>query len=94
MRIESHGVGADRLTGVGASQTAGASDVGQANDRRTGGTDGVDLSNRAKEIRSAQKAIGDLPDVREDRVAALKTKIASGQYNPSPEDIARKMLGM
>jgi len=32
------------------------------------------------------------PETREERVERLRALIASGAYNPSPEDVARAMI--
>ena len=40
----------------------------------------------------AKMALKDVPDVREDRVAELKAKIQSGNYNVSNESFAEKLL--
>jgi negative regulator of flagellin synthesis FlgM len=48
----------------------------------------VDISATAQEIQRVKQLINRLPDVREDRVQALKAQIESGSYNPSGQDIA------
>ena len=59
---------------------------------------GVDVavSSQAKSRASEQKKALDIalktPDVREDRVAQLKSKIESGEYKPDSEKIADGML--
>lgn len=88
------GIGSDRLNGVYAASAPAyevASNSGTS--RSVAARDGVTLSNVASQIRTTQQAIGDLPDVREDRVAELKAKIDAGAYNPSAQDIAEKMIG-
>lgn len=55
--------------------------------------DGISLSSAAQELRAYQRAAQEAPEVREDLVAQLKAKIAAGQYHPSAEEIARKLLG-
>jgi flagellar biosynthesis anti-sigma factor FlgM len=32
------------------------------------------------------------PEVRAERVAALKAQIANGTYNPDPREVARKLV--
>ena len=48
----------------------------------------VSLSSAARDIQLAKKAIDALPDVREDRVRALKAQVENGTYRVSGEDIA------
>ncbi|RYZ65505.1 MAG: flagellar biosynthesis anti-sigma factor FlgM [Proteobacteria bacterium] len=56
----------------------------------------VSLSGRSKEMNEARLKALDIarntPDVREDRVADLKARIASGEYKVSSENIADGML--
>ena len=42
----------------------------------------------AQEVQQIKKLVNELPDVREDRVQALKAQIESGTYQVSGEDIA------
>ena len=48
----------------------------------------VEVSEEAKEVRRVTKLVNELPDVREERVQALKAQIEGGTYNVSGEDIA------
>ena len=41
-----------------------------------------------QEIREIKRLVNELPDVREDRVQALKAQIESGNYHVSGEEIA------
>lgn len=42
----------------------------------------------AQEVREIKRLVNELPDVREDRVQALKAQIDSGNYHVSGEEIA------
>lgn len=55
-------------------------------------SDKIEISESAKDFQVAMKALSDLPDVREEKVEALKKKIADGKYQPSASDVAKKML--
>ncbi|MGM0508341.1 MAG: flagellar biosynthesis anti-sigma factor FlgM [Fusobacteriota bacterium] len=61
--------------------------------------DKVTISDKAKnqevkkEVEIAKKYYDSLPEVREDRVSELKSKIQSGNYNVSDEDVANAILG-
>jgi negative regulator of flagellin synthesis FlgM len=59
--------------------------VAQAGDR-------VSLSPQARELIKAQKALAALPDIREDKVAEIKTRIEEGRYRIDSEGIAAKMI--
>lgn len=48
----------------------------------------VEVSDRAQEVRRVTKLVNELPDVRADRVQALKQQIEAGTYNVSGEQIA------
>ncbi len=55
-------------------------------------SDKIEISESAKDFQVAMKALSDLPETREEKVDALKKKIADGKYQPSAQDIAKKML--
>lgn len=50
------------------------------------------LSDRAREIQLAMKAAKDAPDIREERVQAIREQLKDGTYSVSAEDVARAML--
>lgn len=56
------------------------------------GVDTVSLSDRAQELKAAMKAVQQAPDVREDRVAALRQQIADGSYGVPSDVLARDIL--
>jgi len=51
------------------------------------------LSHRNREVSNLSELIRNTPDVREDKVEALRKKIQSRTYNIKGEDIAEKMIG-
>ena len=55
--------------------------------------DTVDLSTNANEIKEMVKKINDLPDVRAEKVAALKHRIESGTYAIMNEKAASQLIG-
>lgn len=59
---------------------------------KTGTTDQVSFSSLGKDMQTAKAALSNTPDVREDKVAEFKAKIASGNYNVSGESFADKIL--
>ena len=74
---------------------------GRSNNRATGSTvtaerdaytlapaADVNLSSAARDVQLAKKAVSAVPDVRADRVAALKAQVENGTYHVSGEQIA------
>jgi negative regulator of flagellin synthesis FlgM len=54
--------------------------------------DTVVLSDMAKTVQEAQTQLESIPDVREEKVAALKEQIENGTYEIDADKIADKML--
>ena len=77
-------VGSQRLEG----RSAGVRDVpGQA----SGGDEAV-LSPRAQDVRLAQRALAEVPEVRQDKVEALRQQIAEGTFEVDAELIADRLI--
>jgi len=55
-------------------------------------SDSVKLSSEAKIFAAIQKRLAETPDIRHDKVEALKERIANGTYRVSAEEIAAAML--
>lgn len=55
-------------------------------------TDQVHLSEKAKEISRLKKIIEEMPEIRTEKVEALKKAIADGQYRIDPLALAGKIL--
>ena len=56
--------------------------------------DNVKISEVGKDYAIAQKALKDIPDVRQDRIEEVKAKMEKGEMeNVKGEDIATKILG-
>jgi flagellar biosynthesis anti-sigma factor FlgM len=70
--------------GVGPSQAAR-----NAADRSD---DRVTLSERAHAFQQTRQAALDVPEVRSDRVDAVRSKLAGGNLAPDPQRIARALL--
>ena len=71
----------------GAKGVKGASEVGKASEATN-----VSMSSAGQEIGKALGALNAVPDIRADRVAELKAKIESGEYNVSGRDVAESLL--
>ena len=55
-------------------------------------TDTVVISDAAKRIQEARAQLDEIPDVREDKVAALRDQIQNGTYQADAEKTAGKLL--
>lgn len=56
--------------------------------------DNIKISETGKDFAVAQKALKNVPDVRQDRIDAVRAKIEKGELNEvKGEDIADKILG-
>jgi negative regulator of flagellin synthesis FlgM len=53
--------------------------------------DSVEISDAARALTSASRAVAAAPDVREDRVAAIKASLADGTYSVDSRVLAQKM---
>ncbi len=58
----------------------------------TVGTDKVSISSIGKDMKTAKDALKAAPDVREDLVNSIKTRVQDGSYNVSAESFADKLL--
>jgi flagellar biosynthesis anti-sigma factor FlgM len=56
------------------------------------GTVVEEVMTRSEEVQSVKDKLAELPEVREDIVAALKARVDSGTYNVSSEEIADLMV--
>ncbi|MGF7059777.1 flagellar biosynthesis anti-sigma factor FlgM [Brassicibacter mesophilus] len=54
--------------------------------------DQLSLSEKAKEYQAAMNALKDTPDVRTEKVEAIKHQIETGTYKVDASKIAQKML--
>jgi negative regulator of flagellin synthesis FlgM len=86
------------LTAGNADRTRKAAKAGKASARSEAaagtpiGTDRVEVSDQARAMQVATEALKQAPQIRADKVAALKAKIKAGTYKVSGEDIAERML--
>ncbi len=55
-------------------------------------TDKVEISAFGKIYQIAKKAVNDVPDIREDKIAEIKARIDNGTYDVSAESFADKLL--
>jgi negative regulator of flagellin synthesis FlgM len=58
------------------------------------GTDSLELSGASRLFDKALLAVRETPEVRMDRVEAIRSQIAAGAYTANAAAIAKKMLGL
>jgi len=51
------------------------------------------ISDRGREMATAKGLAAAAPDIREDKIADLKRRIANKEYNVKPDAVAEKMIG-
>ena len=77
---------AEEINGV--SPAVRTERVGRAEEKK----DMVALSNASKDYQAVKKALAQVPDVRQEKADAIKSRIDGGTYDVRPADIANKML--
>ena len=55
-------------------------------------SDQLSISQLGRDYQIAKQAVAGASDIREDRVAQLKERIANGSYDMDTEDFAKKLL--
>lgn len=81
-----------KITGISNVMRAYGKTIKKISEIENVGTDKVEISKAAKELQLARKAFDALPEIREDRVAEIKTLMASGRYKPSAEEVIEKLM--
>ncbi|MDP2662426.1 MAG: flagellar biosynthesis anti-sigma factor FlgM [Dehalococcoidia bacterium] len=65
-----------------------------AKDAKKSHLDEVSVSRSDREMQEAQSAVRNAPDVREDKVAAIKKQIDAGTYTVPVEAVVEKLLSV
>lgn len=65
---------------------------GRSKDIRSCGPDELILSEGAREIWTLKKELGRLPQVREDRVSDIASRLKDGTYKVAGSEVAKKIL--
>lgn len=58
----------------------------------TGTRDQVQISQAGRDYQIAKQAVAQASDIRKDKVAELKSRIAAGEYQVSADDFASKLI--
>jgi negative regulator of flagellin synthesis FlgM len=77
---------------VKRTSDSGAASSGAEKVASTG--DGVQITNSARQLAALEQAIRAFPDVNQARVDQIRSAIANGTYQVSPERIAEKLMQM
>ena len=56
--------------------------------------DEVILSPRAAEVQRLKKLVNDVPDVRQEKIDAIKKQIETGTYNVSARSVAKSIIDL
>lgn len=70
-------------------RTSGKSSVGK--DNKVYGSDKLEISQFGKDYHIAKQAVAEAPDIREDMVATVKSRIQAGNYNVTADDLAARL---
>lgn len=71
----------------GTKQTARTREAANTKKR-----DELTISSTGRDYQIARQALGSVPDIREDRVAAIKAGIADGSWQVSADSFAAKVI--
>jgi negative regulator of flagellin synthesis FlgM len=58
----------------------------------TKSSDQLEISRTGKDYQVAKQAVANTPDMRTDKINDIKSRIASGNYNISVEEVAKKLV--
>ena len=76
-----------------AQDTAAKAEKSRAGEvRQTGKSADIEISDNARLMRKATEVVQNSPDIRADKVAALKKAIQDGSYKVDSEKVAEKVL--
>lgn len=90
----------DNISGYNAVRAAGQNDVKRSGNEvikplevaKTASEDKLEFSNRGTEVGRLVDQLKMQPDVRAEKVAALRDEIRAGEYNPSSQAIADAII--
>ena len=86
MRIESF----DRVSQI--YRVGQTSKVANVRGVAAAGRDKLSISRTGQDYQIAKQAVKDAPDIREDKVSDLKSRIESGSYEVSAKDFATHLM--
>jgi negative regulator of flagellin synthesis FlgM len=75
-----------------AKDSTGASSAASAAQPAASTTEGVRITDSARQLAALEQAIRDVPEVDEAKVAKVSSAIAEGSYKVAPQRIADKLI--
>ena len=85
MRVDAYNQVAQIYNVQGQNKTLKTTSTSSAKDQ-------VSISKAGRDYQVAKTAVSEASDIREDKVAQLKSKIDAGTYRVDPDDFACKLL--
>lgn len=82
----------DAYSAVSQIYHKGAASSVKKNNSTVSYSDKLEISRSAKDYQVAKEAVSSLSEVREDKVAYIKAKMAAGTYHVSAQAVANKIL--
>jgi|GEM_PF-647732 flagellar biosynthesis anti-sigma factor FlgM len=82
----------ERVSGKRANDVAPKSGSQTTGLSPTAGEDTVSLSGKHGDVQRLTAAVAQVPEVRAERIAALQSKVQSGNYKPDSEKIADAVI--
>ncbi|WLT32924.1 flagellar biosynthesis anti-sigma factor FlgM [Geothrix sp. PMB-07] len=93
MRISSKSSGVGSAQGVAGAKASGVSSSAPvAASAATDAMDAVQVSSAARLVAVAQEALAVVPDVRMEKVEAIKSQLDTDSYNPDGEAVAEGLI--
>lgn len=93
MRIDSNMMsGMDTLEQTSRKRNVEKVSTNETQDTTAVESDAVSISEKGKDVSEMTRTLKEMPDVRADKIADLKERIANGTYNVSGKDIASKIV--
>jgi flagellar biosynthesis anti-sigma factor FlgM len=87
MRIDLN-QGPQASTETNRSSAAGSGAAGSSSTSNLGGEDQAELSSAHVQVQALVAQAAQLPEVRQERVQALRQAVVSGRYQSSPDQVA------
>ena len=81
-----------RIFGIGKIGQVYKGQTAKVGQSKIGKKDVVEFSTVAKDCQYASKIIRNVPDIRTDKVNAIKEQISTGTYNVDAEEVSRKIM--
>jgi len=91
MRIDLH-YGPPTASELRSGSTVNGPASGEGAERAASGEDQAVLSGAHVQVAALAAQASQLPEIREERVQALRHAVASGEYHPDPQEVAGAVI--